>query len=124
MEIFNGIDMERVSRFEGLCGKDSFLRGVYTQDELADIKSSRKPERTAASLFSAKEAVSKALGRGLYGMLPREIEIYHELSGRPCVRLLGVAGERYDKYAFSLSITYKDDYVIASCVAVKSDEKE
>lgn len=118
MDIFiqNGVDMERVSRFEELLNKESFKKGAYTDGELKEISASPYPTKRAAMFFSAKEAVSKAFGRGLYGMLPKEIEIYHEESGRPSVRLLGGAVERYAGWTISLSASYKDDYVVTSCI--------
>lgn len=119
MEIKNGIDIESVSRFEGLILKASFTQGVYTEKEVDYILSSNNHAKSAASCFSAKEAAAKALGRGLYGLKPNEIEIYHEVSGAPCVRLLGSALSQYGDYAFTLSISYKDDYVVTSCIAYK-----
>lgn len=117
MELLHGVDLERISRFEALAGKPCFLRGVYTPAEQAYIRESARPARKAAGLFSAKEAVSKAFGRGLYGMLPREIEILHDARGRPQVRLHGQAAADYGAYTLSLSISYKDDYVLTSCIA-------
>lgn len=115
--IQNGVDIERISRFEELINKDSFKKGVYTEGELGEISSSVDPKKRAAMFFSAKEAVAKAFGRGLYGMLPKEIEIYHEETGRPKVRLLGSAAARYGGWSISLSASYKDDYVVTSCIA-------
>ncbi|MDD6316007.1 MAG: holo-ACP synthase [Clostridia bacterium] len=117
MELLHGIDLERISRFEKLVGKPYFLRGVYTPEEQARIRESACPARKAAGLFSAKEAVSKAFGRGLYGMLPREIEILHDSRGRPLVRLHGQAAAVYGAYTLSLSLSYKDDHVVSSCIA-------
>ena len=117
MEIFNGIDMEKISRFEGLVKKESFLSGVYTEGERADILKSPCMKKKAACLFSLKESVSKARGRGLYGMLPKEIEVFHEENGRPFVRLRGGALERYGGVKLSVSVSYKDDYVITLCTA-------
>lgn len=114
--IQNGVDIERVSRFNGLLNKENFKKGVYTEKELEEICSSGDPRKRAAMFFSAKEAVSKAFGRGLFGMKPNEIEIYHENSGRPRVRLLGGAAQKYSGYTISLSASYKDDYVVTSCV--------
>ncbi len=120
MDILHGIDLERVSRFEPLLEKSSFMEGVYTERERALISSSPRPARTAASSFAAKEAVSKALGRGLYGMLPREIEILRDDAGQPTVAFLGVAAARYGGCTVSLSISYKDDYALASCVICRA----
>lgn len=120
MEILNGIDMEGTARFKPLIVKETFMAGVYTPAEREAVLASDDPARQAASFFSAKEAVSKALGRGLYGMLPKEIEIFHGASGRPCVRLLGRSAERYGCYCLSLSVSYKDGYVVTSCIAYRA----
>ena len=120
MEILNGIDMEGTARFKTLIVKETFMAGVYTPAEREAVLASDDPARQAASFFSAKEAVSKALGRGLYGMLPKEIEIFHGASGRPCVRLLGRSAERYRCYCLSLSVSYKDGYVVTSCIAYRA----
>ncbi|MEA4920247.1 MAG: holo-ACP synthase [Clostridiaceae bacterium] len=119
MEILNGIDIERISRFESLILKDSFMAGVYTRAEIKSILESPIPQRRAASMFSAKEAVSKALGRGLYGIKPRDIEICHDENGRPVVKLYNDALSLYGGYSVSLSISYKDDYTVTSCLAYK-----
>lgn len=119
MEILNGIDIERISRFEKLIGKSAFMTGVYTQEEQSLIAASDSPVKRAAAAFSAKEAVSKAFGRGLYGMRPQDIEVLRDDCGRPQVRLLGKAKEDYGKYSITLSISYKDDYVVTSCIAYR-----
>ncbi|MBE6994699.1 MAG: holo-ACP synthase [Ruminococcaceae bacterium] len=116
MDISHGVDLERISRFDALIHKPSFMNGVYTDNERAFILSSARPVRTAASSFAAKEAIAKALGRGLYGLLPREIEVLRDEKGRPEASLLGRAAEQYGDRSISLSISYKDDYTVASCV--------
>ena len=66
-----GTDLEENQRFERLLQKPSFFHGVYTPGEqayLASLGTKRQPA-SAAGLFCAKEAVAKALGVGLYGLL-------------------------------------------------------
>lgn len=118
-EILHGIDMERISRFESLIAKPHFMERVFTANERRLISESTEPCKRAASCFAAKEAVSKAFGRGLYGMLPGEIELSRNEVGAPFIRLYGNALDRYGSYSISVSLTYKDDYTVVSCIAFR-----
>ncbi len=120
MELLHGVDLEQISRFEKLIAKESFLRRIYTEAEQNYIMGHAHPAEKAAGLWAAKEAVSKAFGRGLFGMDPREIEVGHLPSGQPCVTLLGNAALQYGTYAIALSISHTDGHVLASCIAYKA----
>ncbi|MBQ2326380.1 MAG: holo-ACP synthase [Clostridia bacterium] len=111
--------MERISRFESLTKKQHFMERVFTANERRLISESTEPCKRAASCFAAKEAVSKAFGRGLYGMLPGEIELSRNEVGAPFIRLYGNALDRYGSYSISVSLTYKDDYTVVSCIAFR-----
>lgn len=119
MELLHGVDLEQIGRFEELIDKEKFLRRIYTENEIRYITDHARPAEKAAGMWAAKEAVSKAFGRGLYGMDPREIEIGHLPSGQPCVILLGKAAAQYGAYAIALSISHTDGLVVASCVAYR-----
>ena len=117
MELLHGVDLEQISRFEKLIIKETFMTRIYTDRERAYIEKSPHPARTAAGMWASKEAVAKAFGRGLFGMLPREIEVLHLPSGQPQAVLRGKAAEDYGNYSLSLSITHSGDTVLASCIA-------
>ena len=119
MELLHGVDLEQVGNFEKRIEKETFMSRIYTQQGRAHIEKSSHPARTAAGMWAAKEAVSKAFGRGLFGMLPIEIEVTHLPSGQPAVVLHGHAAETYKDYRLSLSISHSGDMVLASCVAYK-----
>ena len=72
---------------------------------------------SAAGLFCAKEAVAKALGVGLYGLLPREIEIFHSPAGEPQVRLLGQAALRFPQVQLRVSISHTKTLATATALA-------
>ena len=120
MQLQTGVDIEMTARFERLLGKPSFMRGVYTAEERAYIESRPNRAQTAAGLFCAKEAAAKALGRGLFGLLPRELEIVHDQAGAPCLCLHGAARDGYGKLCFSLSISHSGEYAVAFCVAAEA----
>lgn len=119
MELLHGVDLEQIGRFEELIAKEKFLQRIYTENEIRYILNHVRPAEKAAGMWAAKEAVSKAFGRGLYGMDPREIEVGHLPSGQPCVTLLGKAAAQYGAYTLALSISHTDGLVLASCVAHK-----
>ena len=88
-----GVDLVEIERIELAVQRwgDRFLRRVWTEREL-DYCRGRYPELGAR--FAGKEAVSKALGTGLDGIIWREIEILPGKSGKPLVYLHGAAKER------------------------------
>ena len=119
MELLHGVDLEQIDRFEECIQKETFMKRIYTQQERSYIEKNPHPIRTAAGMWASKEAISKAFGRGLFGMLPAEIEIIHLPSGQPAVVLHGNAAETYGEYKISLSISHSGDMVLASCIAYK-----
>ncbi len=118
MQLQVGTDIERIERFVALVQKEHFLRRVFTdaEQQYLQSKQARAPQ-TAAGLFCAKEAAAKALGEGLYGLKPCEIEVFHDDKGAPALRLLGEAAARYGHFSFSLSISHSGDFAIAVCAA-------
>ena len=95
-----GCDVADVERIRPLAAQERFLQKVYTPRERAAIAAKGAP--TAAGLWAAKEAVSKALGTGFDGFGPREVEICTTGRGAPEVqlhsgaqaRLTALGGER------------------------------
>ena len=120
MKLLHGIDLEQIDRFDALIGKESFLQRIYTEKERNYILNHARPAEKAAGMWAAKEAVSKAFGRGLYGMQPREIEVGHAPSGQPTITLLGSAAEQYGSCEISLSISHSGGFVMASCVIMEA----
>ena len=120
MSVLIGCDIEKTERFIRLVNQNSFLKGIYTPGEQQYILSHPKPYRAAAGLFCAKEAAAKALGEGLFGLKPVELEVFHD-DGQPCMRLLGDALEKHSGEEFSVSISHADEYTMAVCSVSKAD---
>ncbi len=114
------IEIPRIARALERWG-DRFLNRVYTPVEIARCRG-RVPE--LAARFAAKEAVSKALGVGIWwrgGIDWRDAEIRSDPLGKPEVVLHGRAAERarslgLDQWAVSLSHT--EEHAIAMVVAM------
>ena len=116
-----GVDMATVPRFERLLERFGarFIEKVMTPAEMR-----RWPDadaRRLAKLFSAKEAVVKALGSGFReGVTLQTVSIEQTPLGAPAVSLSGAAGERLDRLGASqilLSISDEEDTIIAFAVA-------
>lgn len=117
-----GIDIIEVDRVRKVFEKhgERFLKRVFTEQEV--IQCRNKPARLAGR-FAAKEAISKALGTGIHGVKWREMEIVQLRSGRPSVRLHGVAMLRAHQLglsAFDVSIADLAQFSIAIAVGIQT----
>ena len=90
MRIATGIDLVEIARFRQLKPEilARFYQRVFTPGEIAYIG---QRFEAAAGIFSAKEAVVKALGCGIGPVSWQEIEIHHNAEGMPQVELHGSA---------------------------------
>ncbi len=115
-----GIDIIRIERIERAVdrGGQRFLERVFTPAELSICDMSMQ---RLAGRFSAKEAVSKALGTGFWseGISLKDLEILSSGSGEPELHLHGAAHTRYKElgvYDIALSISHEKEYAVAVCV--------
>ncbi|AEH44234.1 holo-acyl-carrier-protein synthase [Thermodesulfatator indicus DSM 15286] len=92
-----GIDLVEVPRIEKVLTKHQkrFLNRILTEKEKNAISRKRFIATYVAAYFATKEACSKALGTGLRGVSWKEMELLHEPSGKPFMRLHGRALERF-----------------------------
>ena len=112
MILGTGIDLAEVDRIRNSIEKhgDRFLRRIYTAGEIAYVeRKANKYERYAAR-FAAKEAGMKAIGTGWRkGITFLDFEVANLPSGRPTLRLSGVAAgvaEQMGVNAIHLSLTH------------------
>jgi holo-[acyl-carrier protein] synthase len=117
-----GIDLVSIQRMERviLTWGGRFINRVFTDKEARVCR--RRPASHAAFAlrFAAKEAFSKALGLGMrQGIRWRDIEVFNEPSGKPGLRLSGMAGDICREKGISgihLSLSDDGDYGIATVV--------
>ena len=115
------IEIERIQRAVSRWGQ-RFLDRVYTEGEIAFCRG-RVPE--LAVRFAGKEAISKALGTGMFGVSWREMEVLSDPLGKPHVRLHGRAATRASRLGltdFAISLSHSRDYAIAFVVAGEDEE--
>lgn len=115
------IEIRRIKKAMARRG-NKFLRRVYTEREIARYQ--EKPSSLAAR-FAAKEAVMKALGRGMFAIGWRDIEVLSEPDGNPTVCLHGRAELRANQLGlktFKLSLSHCRDYALAVALATTDDK--
>ena len=116
-----GTDLCAVSRMERAIQKQHFYERVFFEGERAYLEKKENARgQSAAAMFAAKEAVSKALGTGfIRGVMPWTIEVTHDGAGRPGVRLHGDALARLEALggkAVHLSLSHEGDMAMAFAV--------
>ena len=117
-----GIDLASIARMEKVIKKwgDRFLDRVFTSSEKEFCSRRAIPSSAFTLRFAAKEAFSKALGVGMKkGIKWRDIEVYNHSTGKPDLRLYGVALDTCKRNGITgihLSLSDDGDYGIAMVV--------
>ena len=115
-----GVDIVEIARIGAAVERwgERFLERIYTPAEIAYCRG-RVSE--LAARFAAKEAVSKALGTGIFGLSWTEIEVEADSRGKPLVKLHGRAADRAEFLGlrdFALSLSHSNDNAVAFVVAM------
>ena len=117
-----GVDLAGISRITATIERygQAFLRRVFTEREIAYCESHRNKFERYAARFAAKEAGMKAIGTGWKrGVTWRDFEVANLPSGKPTLRLHGVAAEiatRLGVRNISLSITHTAELGMAHVI--------
>ena len=117
-----GNDIIEIERIEKAISKEGFKNKVYTQKELENIEKRGNRTETYAGIFSAKEAISKAIGTGVREFSLTDLEILNDDLGKPYV----VVSERLDKiikskkenYQIEISISHSKKYATAVAMVI------
>ena len=115
-----GNDIIEIERIEKAISKEGFKDKIYTQRELENIKKRGNRAETYAGAFSAKEAISKAIGTGGREFSLTDLEILNDDLGKPYV----VVSEKLDKiikskkedYQIEISISHSKKYATAMAI--------
>ncbi|WP_405352992.1 holo-ACP synthase [Fusobacterium vincentii] len=117
-----GNDIIEIERIEKAISKEGFKNKVYTQKELENIEKRGNRLETYAGIFSAKEAISKAIGTGVREFSLTDLEILNDDLGKPYV----VVSEKLDKiikskkedYQIEISISHSKKYATAVAMVI------
>jgi holo-[acyl-carrier protein] synthase len=122
MIVGTGVDLAEVPRIRASIERFGarFVERIYTAAEIAYVeRKANKFERYAAR-FAAKEAGMKAIGTGWrHGVRWQDFEVTNLRSGRPTLRLTGVAARFAEKLGvrnISLSLTHTSELGMAHVI--------
>ena len=110
--ISTGIDLVLVTRFEKLVNNETFIKQNFTDNEIEYIKKSNSSE-VVASLYASKEALLKALGKGINDYPIKDIEIIHSLNKAPYIVLHNELKKNFDITNHSLSVSHDGGFIVA-----------
>lgn len=124
--IFCGNDIIRISRIKESIDKigDTFLKRVYTEEEISYCESRRMCKyQSYAARFAAKEAVYKTLAPNTSKEVEwKNIEVKREESGNPYIELHGKLKEIAKEkgiVSMDISLSHDGDYAMATVVALQ-----
>ena len=117
-----GNDIIEIERIEKAISKEGFKNKIYSQRELENIEKRGNRTETYAGIFSAKEAISKAIGTGVREFSLTDLEILNDDLGKPYV----VVSEKLDKilrnkkedYQIEISISHSKKYATAVAIVI------
>ncbi len=122
MILGTGVDLAEVKRIREAIERhgERFIQRIYTAAEVAYVERKANRFERYAGRFAAKEAGMKAIGTGWKrGVRWQDFEVSNLPSGRPTLRLHGVAGriaEQMGVKTISLSITHTAELGMAHVI--------
>lgn len=124
MILRSGVDLIEIERISSALQRhgERFLQRIYTSAELAECHGDIcQHAPSLAARFAAKEAAAKALGTGIGKLSWQDIEIVHEESGQPVLKLYSRAEELaalLNLTNWSLSISHTHSHAVAVVIAI------
>lgn len=109
-----GVDIVDINRFKNI--NNNFLVKTFTKDEIKYIESTGSSLSTIAGLYAAKEALLKAIKKGLQYTELQNIEVYH-IKGAPFIKC-HFNDVLIDNKTISLSISHDGNYALASVLII------
>jgi holo-[acyl-carrier protein] synthase len=122
MIVGTGVDLAEVPRIRASIERFGarFIERIYTPAEIAYVERKANRYERYAARFAAKEAGMKAIGTGWrHGVRWQDFEVANLPSGKPTLRLHGVAARVADKLGvrnISLSLTHTAELGMAHVI--------
>jgi holo-[acyl-carrier protein] synthase len=115
-----GVDLVFARRLERWRTTPGLLERYFHPQEISvSLSRGAGAAQSLAARFAAKEALGKALGTGLSGLVLRDINVINRGSGKPEMELCGTASSalaRSGADKIHLSLTHEREYAIAMVV--------
>ena len=107
------IEIERIKK--AIERTPKFLEKTFTEKEIELFKSKAMKAESIAGNFAAKEAISKAIGRGFRGFAFNDLEVLRDELGKPIVNISDKVKEflEYEEVIFHISISHNKTCAIA-----------
>lgn len=115
-----GTDIIEIKRIRKAIEKERFINRYFTEREINQFKERNFSPQTVAGVFSAKEAIVKAMGTGFSGFSPADIEVLKDESGKPYANIYNNAKSICDKKGIKnihISISHCKEYAQGFAVA-------
>ncbi len=117
-----GVDIIEISRIEKACGRESFFKKIFSENEIKACtkNNNNKNFSSLAGNFAVKEAVSKLFGTGVRNFQMRDIEVLRNEIGMPYVVLHNNAkyiSEKMNIKNIFVSISHNLDNAVGFAVA-------
>lgn len=116
-----GNDIVEISRIAKAISNEKFLKRVYTEKEIEIINKKGNSEASYAGRFSAKEAISKALGTGVRNFNLTDIEILNDELGKPFVVFKNNLLEIMKGKKIEISISHSREYATAIAILIEKE---
>ena len=117
-----GNDIIEIERVENAISKEGFIAKVYTQREIENIVKRGNRTETYAGIFSAKEAISKAIGTGVREFALTDLEILNDDLGKPYVivsdKLNKIIQRKKENYQIEIAISHSKKYATAMAIII------
>ena len=117
-----GNDIIEIERVEKAISKEGFLAKVYTQREIENIVKRGNRAETYAGIFSAKEAISKAIGTGVREFSLTDLEKLNDDLGKPYVivsdKLNKIIQRKKENYQIEIAISHSKKYATAMAIII------
>ena len=115
-----GNDIIEIERIEKAISKEGFKAKVFTQREIENIVKRGNRAETYAGVFSAKEAISKAIGTGVREFSLTDLEILNDDLGKPYVivsdKLNKIIQRKKENYQIEIAISHSKKYATAMAI--------
>lgn len=107
------IEIERIKK--AIERTPKFLEKTFTEKEIELFKNKAMKAESIAGNFAAKEAISKAIGRGFRGFAFNDLEVLRDELGKPIVNISDKVKEflEYEEVIFHISISHNKTCAIA-----------
>ena len=117
-----GNDIIEIERVEKAISKEGFIAKVYTQREIENIVKRGNRTETYAGIFSAKEAISIAIGTGVREFALTDLEILNDDLGKPYVivsdKLNKIIQRKKENYQIEIAISHSKKYATAMAIII------